>query len=68
MIVFLLSRGNKDPEFRAWLVEERTINPETLQRDKEKKEFLRFVEDFNTGKLRVWFSVPAKNQFDLTMP
>jgi hypothetical protein len=45
-----LSRGNKDPEFRAWLVEERTINPETLQRDKEKKEFLRFVEDFNTGE------------------
>jgi hypothetical protein len=44
------SRGNKDPEFRAWLVEERTINPETLPRDKEKKEFLRFVEDFNTGE------------------
>jgi hypothetical protein len=44
------SRANKDPEFRAWLVEERTINPETLPRDKEKKEFLRFIEDFNTGK------------------
>ncbi len=40
-------------EFRAWLVEERTINPETISKDKERKEFSRFVEDFNTGELLV---------------
>ncbi len=27
------------------------INPETLTRDQNKKEFARFVEDFNTGEL-----------------
>lgn len=32
-------------------MEERHINPETLVKDKERKEFLRFVEDFNTGKI-----------------
>ncbi|KZV69407.1 hypothetical protein PENSPDRAFT_652376 [Peniophora sp. CONT] len=42
---------NKDPEFRAWLVEERMLNPETLPKDKTRKEFLRFVEDFNTATL-----------------
>ncbi|KAJ9098651.1 hypothetical protein QFC21_004299 [Naganishia friedmannii] len=45
------AQPNKEPEFRAWLVEERHINPETLVKDKERKEFLRFVEDFNTATL-----------------
>ncbi len=40
---------NKEPEFRAWLVEERKINPETISKDQTKKEFARFVEDYNTG-------------------
>ena len=40
---------NKDQEFRAWLVEERMLNPETMSEDQTKKEFARFVEDFNTG-------------------
>ncbi|KAG6899462.1 hypothetical protein C0993_010141 [Termitomyces sp. T159_Od127] len=41
----------KGPEFHAWLVEERKINPETISKDQNKKEFLRFVEDFNTATL-----------------
>lgn len=40
---------NKEQEFRAWLVEERMLNPETISKDQNKKEFARFVEDFNTG-------------------
>ena len=40
---------NKEAEFRAWLVEERMINPETISKDQTKKEFARFVEDYNTG-------------------
>ena len=40
---------NKEQEFRAWLVEERKINPETISKDQTKKEFARFVEDYNTG-------------------
>lgn len=40
----------KEQEFRAWLVEERKINPETITKDQTKKEFARFVEDYNTGK------------------
>lgn len=39
----------KEQEFRAWLVEERKINPETVTKDQTKKEFARFVEDYNTG-------------------
>ncbi|EIM80864.1 uncharacterized protein STEHIDRAFT_162627 [Stereum hirsutum FP-91666 SS1] len=42
---------NKDQEFRAWLVEERMLNPETMTKDQTKKEFARFVEDFNTATL-----------------
>ncbi|KAG6873134.1 hypothetical protein C0995_002508 [Termitomyces sp. Mi166 len=42
---------SKAPEFHAWLVEERKINPETISKDQNKKEFLRFVEDFNTATL-----------------
>ncbi|KAG6910401.1 hypothetical protein DXG01_010756 [Tephrocybe rancida] len=41
----------KGPEFYAWLVEERKINPETITKDQNKKEFLHFVEDFNTATL-----------------
>ncbi|KAG5731965.1 hypothetical protein E4T56_gene7768 [Termitomyces sp. T112] len=42
---------SKGPEFHAWLVEERKINPETISKDQNKKEFLHFVEDFNTATL-----------------
>ncbi|KIK01928.1 hypothetical protein K443DRAFT_678066 [Laccaria amethystina LaAM-08-1] len=38
-------------EFYTWLVEERKINPETITKDQQKKEFSRFVEDFNTATL-----------------
>ncbi|KAL0955623.1 hypothetical protein HGRIS_001856 [Hohenbuehelia grisea] len=41
----------KGPEFHTWLVEERKINPETISKDQSKKEFSRFVEDFNTATL-----------------
>ena len=43
------SMYSKESEFRAWLVEERKINPETISKDQTKKEFARFVEDYNTG-------------------
>ena len=52
IIIFLnhsCSMYEKDPEFRTWLVEERMINPETMSKDQTKKEFARFVEDYNTG-------------------
>jgi hypothetical protein len=39
----------KAQEFRTWLLEERKINPEAISKDREKKEFSKFVEDFNTG-------------------
>ncbi|KAH9925705.1 hypothetical protein B0H21DRAFT_764310 [Amylocystis lapponica] len=42
---------NKEQEFRAWLVEERKINPETVTKEQTKKEFARFVEDYNTATL-----------------
>ncbi|OCF45660.1 tRNA(His) guanylyltransferase [Kwoniella heveanensis CBS 569] len=42
---------SKDSEFRAWLVEERMINPETISKDRTKKEFAVFVEDYNTATL-----------------
>ena len=45
----------KEAEFRAWLVEERMINPETISKDQTKKEFARFVEDYNTGELSTSF-------------
>ncbi|KAK4687700.1 hypothetical protein P7C73_g2414, partial [Tremellales sp. Uapishka_1] len=41
----------KDSEFRTWLVEERTINPETISKDRSRKEFAVFVEDYNTATL-----------------
>ncbi|KAK0494985.1 hypothetical protein EDD18DRAFT_1255699 [Armillaria luteobubalina] len=46
-----LSIFSKGPEFHTWLVEERKINPETISKDQSKKEFARFVEDFNTATL-----------------
>jgi len=41
----------KAQEFRTWLLEERKINPEAISKDHEKKEFSKFVEDFNTATL-----------------
>jgi len=41
----------KGPEFRTWLVEERKMNPEKMSKDQNKKEFARFVEDYNTATL-----------------
>lgn len=41
----------KDEEFRAWLLEERKLNPETLSKENTRKEFGRFMEDYNTGTL-----------------
>jgi hypothetical protein len=45
-----LSIFNKQGEFHAWLVEERKVNPETVTKDQERKEFARFIEDYNTGR------------------
>jgi len=42
---------NKEQEFRAWLVEERLLNPEAMPKDQTKKEFAKFVEDYNTATL-----------------
>jgi len=42
---------SKIQEFRTWLLEERKINPEAISKDQEKKEFSKFVEDFNTATL-----------------
>lgn len=38
-------------EFKVWLIEERRLNPDHLSRDKTKKEFAVFVEDYNTATL-----------------
>lgn len=45
----LFSIFSKAPEFSAWLVEERKINPETISKEQNKKEFAKYVEDYNTG-------------------
>jgi hypothetical protein len=42
---------SKSDEFNAWLVEERMLNPETLPKDRTRKEFARFIEDYNTATL-----------------
>jgi len=42
---------SKEEEYRAWLVEECKINPETISKDQNKKQFARFVEDYNTATL-----------------
>lgn len=41
----------KTQEFRAWLVEERKINPETQSKESTRKEFAQFMEDYNTATL-----------------
>ncbi|KAL8293643.1 hypothetical protein RQP46_000344 [Phenoliferia psychrophenolica] len=41
----------KDQEFRAWLVSEKMLNPETLSKAKSKEVFKTFMEEFNTGTL-----------------
>jgi len=51
---------NKAAEFHTWLVEERKINPETISKDHSKKEFAKFVEDFNTATL------PHEKYYDIT--
>ena len=48
----------KGQEFRTWLLEERKINPEAVSKDQEKKEFLKFVEDFNTGTPPILYLSP----------
>lgn len=40
---------SKDQEFRAWLVGEKMVNPETLSKAKEKEIFKTFMEEYNTG-------------------
>lgn len=42
---------NKTQEFRTWLLEERKINPEAISKDQERKEFVVFIEDYNTATL-----------------
>jgi len=42
---------NKEDEFRAWLIEERMLNRETMSKEQEKKQFSIFVEDYNTATL-----------------
>ena len=49
MPLFQTSIFTKNQEFYTWLVEERKINPETVSKEQQKKEFSRFVEDYNTG-------------------
>ncbi|WVN89605.1 uncharacterized protein L203_104832 [Cryptococcus depauperatus CBS 7841] len=50
-IISDLDMSKKDTEFRAWLVEERKINLETVKKEVLKKEFATFVEDYNTATL-----------------
>lgn len=40
------------------------LNPETLPKDKTRKEFLRFVEDFNTGSQSIDFlDTPTTDEY-----
>lgn len=50
---------NKDQEFRAWLLEEAKINPESISKDQTRKQFAKFVEEFNTATL------PHEKYYDL---
>ena len=54
-VLFRCSIFNKEQEFRAWLVEERKMNPERMSKDQNKKEFARFVEDYNIGQSSINF-------------
>ena len=60
----------KNQEFYTWLVEERKINPETVSKDQQKKEFSRFVEDYNTGTTYVTaYFHPLTRRFSIaTLP
>ena len=49
LLIIPTSIFTKNQEFYTWLVEERKINPETVSKEQQKKEFSRFVEDYNTG-------------------
>ena len=51
-----ISIFTKNQEFYTWLVEERKINPETVSKEQQKKEFSRFVEDYNTGMVEIFMS------------
>lgn len=60
---------DKQAEFTAWLIEERKLNPETLSKDLTKKEFARFVEDYNTGEFaRVFRSSVLELRPSATLP
>ncbi|KAJ7286913.1 hypothetical protein C8J57DRAFT_1166812 [Mycena rebaudengoi] len=54
----------KAQEFHTWLVEERKINPETISKDQNKKEFARFMEDYNTATLpdEKYYNMEAYNR------
>lgn len=52
--------SSQDQEFRAWLVGEKMINPETLSKKAEKQIFSTFVEEYNTGTL------PHDKYYDLS--
>lgn len=54
------SMYSKESEFRAWLVEERIMNPETLSKEQTRKQFAQFVEDYNTATL------PHEKFYDMT--
>lgn len=41
----------KDQEFRAWMVEEKMLNPETVPQVKMKELFKVYMEDYNTATL-----------------
>ncbi|KAK6906734.1 hypothetical protein I203_100721 [Kwoniella mangroviensis CBS 8507] len=59
-IISEIDLPKRDSEFRAWLVEERKINPETISKDRTKKEFAVFVEDYNTATL------PHEKYYDMS--
>jgi hypothetical protein len=42
------------------MVEERKINPETIKKDRERKEWAAYVEDFNTGSSRISQQSPPR--------
>lgn len=35
------------------------INPETVSKDQTKKEFAKFVEDYNTGQFLIYVLIPT---------
>ncbi|KAJ7072857.1 hypothetical protein C8F01DRAFT_972688 [Mycena amicta] len=41
----------KSEEFKTWILEERKLNPESISKDQNRKEFARFMEDYNTATL-----------------